>query len=104
AMSFGYLDASKELTTIKRRLTVENHSNKTQNYSVTPTLRFANDNTGAGTMTVTPTTVSVPPGAIRCVNVERAADGTKVRNNLMSSGERGNAIGPLTANEYDGYI
>jgi minor extracellular serine protease Vpr len=31
-------------------------------------------------------------------------DGTKLRNNLMSSGSGGNAIGPLTANEYDGYI
>ena len=31
-------------------------------------------------------------------------DGTKLRNNLMNSGSRGNAIGPLTANEYDGYV
>jgi hypothetical protein len=46
----------------------------------------------------------VPPGAIRYVNVKLAVDGTKVRNNLMNSGERGNAIGPLTANEYDGYV
>ena len=31
-------------------------------------------------------------------------DGTKLRNNLMNSGSGGNAIGPLTANEYDGYV
>jgi minor extracellular serine protease Vpr len=104
AMSFGYLDASKEITTLKRRLTVENHSNKTQTYAVTPTLRYANDNTGAVTMSVSPTNVSVPPGSIRYVQVKLTVDGAKVRNNLMNSGERGNAIGPLTANEYDGYI
>jgi hypothetical protein len=98
------VDASKELTTLKRRLTVENHSNKVQNYDITPTLRFADDNNGAVTMSVSPTSVSVPPGALRYVQVKLVVDATKLRNNLMSSGAGGNAIGPLTANEYDGYI
>jgi len=31
-------------------------------------------------------------------------DGTKLRDNLMNSSVGGNAIGPLTAMEYDGYI
>jgi hypothetical protein len=55
-------------------------------------------------MTVTPTSVTVPPGVIRYVNVKLVVDATKLRNNLMNSGSLGNAIGPLTANEYDGYI
>jgi hypothetical protein len=67
-------------------------------------LRYANDNNGAVTMTVTPSSVTVPAGAIRYVNVKLAIDATKLRNNLMNSGSLGNAIGPLTANEYDGYI
>jgi len=104
AMSFGYVDASKELTTIKRRLTVENHSNRNQTYDVASTLRYANDNNGAVTMTLSPTSVTVPPGALRYVQVKLVVDGTKLRNNLMSSGLSGNAIGPLTANEYDGYV
>ena len=33
-----------------------------------------------------------------------SVDGTKLRDNLMNSGSGGNAIGPLTANEYDGYV
>ena len=31
-------------------------------------------------------------------------NGSKLRNNQMSAGSLGNAIGPLTANEYDGYV
>lgn len=104
AMSFGYVDASKETTTLKRRLTVENHSNKNQTYDITPTLRYANDNNGAVTMSLSPTSVTVPPGGLRYVQVKLAIDGTKLRNNLMNSGDMGAAIGPLTANEYDGYI
>lgn len=104
AMSFGYVDASKPLTTIKRRLTVENHSRKNQTYDVTSTLRYANDGNGAVTMTLSPTSVTVPPGGLKYVQVQLAIDATKLRNNLMSSGDAGNAIGPLTANEYDGYI
>jgi hypothetical protein len=98
------VDASKPLTTIKRRLTVENHSRKNQTYDVTSTLRYANDGNGAVTMTLSPTSVTVPPGGLRYVQVKLVVDGTRLRNNLMSSGLSGNAIGPLTANEYDGYV
>lgn len=104
AMSFGYVEASKPLTTIKRRVTIENHGKKSQTYSVASSLRYANDNNGAVTMTLSPTSVTVPVNGIKYVNVTLAIDATKLRNNLMSSGAGGNAIGPLTANEYDGYI
>jgi len=38
------------------------------------------------------------------VNVKLTIDGTKLRDSQMNSGSRGNAIGPLTTNEYDGYV
>jgi hypothetical protein len=38
------------------------------------------------------------------VSVKLAVKGQNVRNNVMNSGSLGNAIGPLTTNEYDGYV
>ena len=74
-------------------------------YTVTPTLRYQDDkDTGAVTMTVSPSTIVVHPFGKAWVNVKLTVDGTKLRNNLMNAGSRGNAIGPLTANEYDGYV
>jgi subtilisin family serine protease len=105
AMSFGYLDASKPSTTLKRRLEVENYTETTQVYSVTPTLRYQDDkDTGAVTISVYPTTLSIAPGDGAVVEVTLKVDGAKLRDNLMNSSTGGNAIGPLTANEYDGYI
>ncbi|HTU67116.1 MAG TPA: S8 family serine peptidase [Steroidobacteraceae bacterium] len=104
AMSFGYLDASKPTTTIERTLNVQNRSNKSQTYTITPTLRFANDNNGAVTMTVSPTSVTVAKNQFKRVKVKLVVDATKLRANLMNSSTGGIAIGPLTANEYDGYV
>jgi minor extracellular serine protease Vpr len=105
AMSFGYLDASKPTTTFTRRLEVENRSFLPLVYSVSPTLRYQDDkDTGAVTMTVSPSKIVVYPFGSTKVTVKLTVDGTKLRNNLMNSGNLGNAIGPLTANEYDGYV
>jgi minor extracellular serine protease Vpr len=104
AMSFGYFDASKPLTIIERTLNLQNRSNTSQTYTVTPTLRYADDANGAVTMTVSPTSVTVGRGQFKRVRVKLAVDATKLRLNLMNSSTGGNAIGPLTANEYDGYV
>jgi hypothetical protein len=72
---------------------------------VKPTLRYQDDAaTGAVKMTVSPSSIVVMPFSSTKVTVKLAVDGSKLRNNLMSSGAGGNAIGPLTANEYDGYV
>lgn len=104
AMSFGYLDASKPKTTFERTLNVQNRSNKSQTYTIAPTLRFADDNNGAVTMTVSPSSVTVAKNQFKRVKVKLTVDATKLRANLMNSSTGGNAIGPLTANEYDGYV
>jgi subtilisin family serine protease len=105
AMSFGYLDASKQSTTFTRKLEIENRSFFPLVYNVKPTLRYQDDkDNGAVTMTVNPSSVIVYPFGSAKVNVKLTVDGTKLRNNLMSAGSGGNAIGPLTANEYDGYV
>ena len=95
-MSFGYLDASKpQHTSCTRKLEVENRTIFPLVYKVTPTLRYQDDkDTGAVTMTVSPSTIVVHPFGKAQVNVKLTVDGTKLRNNLMNSGSRGNAIGP----------
>ncbi len=104
AMSFGYLDASKPSTTFTRKLTVKNLSPKAKSYTVTPTLRYQDDkDNGAVTIGVSPSSVTVPGRGSREVTVTLNVDGTRLRGNAMSAGA-GNAIGPLTLNEYDGYI
>jgi hypothetical protein len=104
AMSFGYADISKT-TSFTRKLEVENRSFFPLVYRVKPTLRFQDDkDNGALTMSVTPSTVVVHPFGKAQVNVRLSIRGEKLRNNLMNAGSLGNAIGPLTANEYDGYI
>jgi subtilisin family serine protease len=105
AMSFGYLDASKQNQVFIRKLEVENRSFFPLVYDVTPTLRFQDDkDTGAVTMNISPSKIIVHPFGRREVTVKLTVDGTKLRNNLMNAGSLGNAIGPLTANEYDGYV
>jgi minor extracellular serine protease Vpr len=105
AMSFGYLDAWKPSHTLTRKLQVVNKSNKAQSYTVTPTMRYADDvATGAIGLSVHPSTVTVAPRSTANVTVKLSVDSAKLRNNLMNSGALGNAIGPLTAMEYDGYV
>ncbi len=105
AMSFGYLDVSKPSTSITRKLEVENRTPFPQLYKVTPTLRYQDDkDNGAVTISATPSSVFVGPFGSAKVSVKLNIDGTKLRNNLMNSGAGGNLIGPLTANEYDGFI
>lgn len=105
AMSFGYLDASRPNYTLTRKLEVENRSFVPMVYNVTPTLRYADDAAnGAVSMSVSPSRVVVLPFSSARVTVKLRVNSTKLRNNLMNSGSLGNAIGPLTANEYDGYI
>ena len=105
AMSFGLLDATKGNHVLQRKLEVENRTFFPLVYKVSPTLRYQDDkDTGAVTMTVNPSTIVVHPFGRAQVNVKLTVDGTKLRDNQMNSGSRGNAIGPLTANEYDGYV
>jgi minor extracellular serine protease Vpr len=105
AMSFGYLDAAKPVSTFTRTLEVENRSFLPFLYKVKPTLRYQDDkDNGAVGMTVSPSTIIVYPFGKTRVKVKLTVDATKLRNNLMNAGSLGNAIGPLTANEYDGYV
>jgi minor extracellular serine protease Vpr len=105
AISFGQLDAAANVINLQRTLKVENKSHVAQHYRITPTYRYENDrDTGAVNMTVQPQSVVVPPNGSATVKVKLVVKSGYVRYNQMNAGSLGNAIGPLTANEYDGYV
>ena len=104
AMSFGFIDASN-VHTLTRTLRVVNKSTKAQSYRVKPNFRYQDDaDTNAVSLSLSSSNISVPAGGSTDITAKLTVKGPKLRNNLMSAGDRGNAIGPLTANEYDGYI
>jgi len=105
AVSLGLVDAANPNILKTRKLRVVNKSNRSQRYSITPTQRYQDDaDTGAVVMSWSPASVNVPAGGSANVTLWFTIKGEKLRNNLMSAGSLGNAIGPLTANEYDGYV
>ena len=104
ALSFGFIDASN-VHTLTRTLRVVNKSDKAQSYKVTPNFRYQDDaDTGAVSLVLSSSNVSVPAGGSTDITATLTIKGPKLRSNLMTAGDGGNAIGPLTTNEYDGYI
>ncbi len=105
AMSFGFVEADLGKYTFTRKLRVTNTSGKALSYRVTPTYRYQDDvDTGAVGITAQPSSISVGANSTAVVDVVLTVRSTKLRNNLMNAGALGQAIGPLTANEHDGYI
>ncbi|MBC8025569.1 MAG: S8 family serine peptidase [Steroidobacteraceae bacterium] len=105
AMSFGFVEADLGKYAFTRRLRVTNTSGKALSYRVTPTYRYQDDvDTGAVGITAQPASISVAANSTATVDVVLTVRSTKLRNNLMNAGSLGQAIGPLTANEHDGYI
>jgi minor extracellular serine protease Vpr len=105
AMSFGFVEADLGKYTFTRKLQVTNTSGKALSYRVTPTYRYQDDvDIGAVGITAQPSVISVGANSTALVDVVLTVRATKLRNNLMNAGSLGQAIGPLTANEHDGYI
>ncbi len=73
-------------------------------FQVTPTFRFADDAANGAVTVSAPSTVEVPNNSDITFDVTLTIDGSLLRSNLMNSGSGGANPGPLTANEYDGYL
>jgi hypothetical protein len=105
AMSFGFVEADLGKYTFTRKLRVTNTSGKALSYRVTPTYRYQDDvDTGGVVITAQPSSISVGANSTAMVDVVLTVRATRLRNNQMNAGSLGQAIGPLTANEHDGYI
>ncbi len=105
ASSAGYLDVSLPVQALVRTLRITNISHYSETYRVLPNFRYQDDaDTRAVSVFAIPSVVRVAPGRSATVRLLTFINGKNLRNNLMNAGSMGNAIGPLTANEYDGYI
>ncbi|MGH8264397.1 MAG: S8 family serine peptidase, partial [Steroidobacteraceae bacterium] len=103
-LSFGFVDVDKAKETVSMELLVGNRTQHTKTYTITPTARFADDvATGAVSIKVA-SSITLHGAQYKALKVSLVIDGTKLRNNLMNSGSGGANPGPLTANEYDGYL
>lgn len=105
SLSFGFVDVA-DTVTITKTVTIRNYANKARTYTVTPTFRFADDQTNGAVTVDTPTKVTVQPGKGRdtTFTVTLTVDGSKLRGNHMNSGTNGANPASLTTNEYDGYL
>jgi subtilisin family serine protease len=103
-VSFGFVDVSKSSVTVTREIRIENRSFQSRSFTITPVARYANDVANGAVSVSLPTSVTLGGNTGKNLVVKLKIDGTKLRNNLMNSGSSGNNPGPLTANEYDGYI
>jgi subtilisin family serine protease len=104
-LSFGFVDVT-DTVTLTRTVSIRNYANAKRTYTVTPTFRFADDQTNGAVEVSAPSTVDVKPGKGRdtTFTVTMTIDGSKLRGNFMNSGSAGADPATLTTNEYDGYL
>jgi subtilisin family serine protease len=105
-LSFGFVDVADASMSITKSVQVHNYSNKRRNYTVTPSFRFDNDAASGAISPSAPATVSVSPGFGNDTVFDVTLDisGMALPGNFMNSGSGGADPGPLTFNEYDGYL
>ncbi len=105
SLSFGFLDVRQETVTLRKVIEVTNTSDTKQTLSVSPTFRFADDEaSGAVSVNVSPTSLSLGAGVTKRVRVTISIDGNMLSGNAMNSGSEGANPDALTAMEFDGYI
>ncbi|MBX3694353.1 MAG: S8 family serine peptidase [Steroidobacteraceae bacterium] len=105
ALSFGYHSVTYP-TVLKRTVKVRNFTSKTRKYSVKSAFRYANDNTGAVTVSA-PSSVSVPANGTASFTVLLTINPAKLNDWPWGGGSAGSAggDGPLLQRvEYDGYL
>jgi hypothetical protein len=105
ALSFGFVDAEKDVQTLHKNVRVRNYSDEAINYSISSAFRYADDEaSGAISVDVSPKQVKVPAGSDRTFNVKMTINGAWLPGNFMNSGSQGANPDALTANEFDGYL
>jgi minor extracellular serine protease Vpr len=104
-LSFGFLEADQSKYVLTRKLRITNTSAKTLTYRGTPNFRYQDDaDLLATSFDLVPARFSVAPNSSTTIDAKLTVRTSRLRNNLMNAGSLGNAIGPLTSNELDGYI
>jgi minor extracellular serine protease Vpr len=104
ALSFGFVDVYKETITLHKTVRVRNYSDSNIEYKITPTFRYADDETTGAVSIQAPPKIKVKAGKDATFPVKLTIKGALLRDNFMNSGNMGADPSGLTANEYDGYL
>jgi subtilisin family serine protease len=105
ALSFGFVDVSKDVVNLLKTVRVRNYSDSDISYDVIPTFRYADDEAnGAVSVSVPNGKLKVKAGKDATFTVKLTINGELLRGNYMNSGNVGADPSGLTINEYDGYL
>jgi subtilisin family serine protease len=103
-LSFGFVDASKPLTTLTRWVRVKNYTNKTIHYAISAKFRYANDRLNGAVKISVPERITLAPHAQRTFKVTLKINGNKLREWTLDSGPAALDARALDTLEYDGYL
>jgi len=105
ALSFGFVDVSKETVNLFKTVRVRNYSDSDINYNVSSNFRYADDEaSGAVEISVPNGKLKVKAGKDATFTVKMTIKGELLPGNFMNSGSQGANPASLTSNEYDGYL
>lgn len=102
ALSFGFADVTGT-TTLTKTVHVENYGSENVSYTITPSFRFSDDETGAVSVSA-PSSVDVNAGSSASFDVEITIDGALLDDWTGNSGGNGASPAWLDDLEYDGYV
>ena len=104
-LSFGFIEADLSKYVVTRQLRITNTSARTLSYRGYPNYRYQDDaDLQALAFELIPARFSVAPNSSTTIQAKVTLRTSRIRDNQMNAGSLGNAIGPLTSNELDGYI
>jgi subtilisin family serine protease len=104
ALSFGFTDTAGRLNVMHKLVRVRNYSDKHLWLSVDSSFRFADDDDNGAVRVRTLPKLFVRKRSDAYLPVLLTIRGEALRDNAMNSGAEGANPGPLTLNEYDGYL
>lgn len=105
ALSFGFVDVSKETVNLFKTVRVRNYSDSDITYNVSSNFRYADDEaSGAVVIHTPPGKLKVKAGKDATFKVKMTLKGELLSGNFMNSGSEGANPVALTANEFDGYL
>jgi hypothetical protein len=104
ALSFGFVDVSKDTVNLQKMVRVRNYSDEDIEYTIIPTFRYADDEANGAVSVQAPKKVKVKAGKDATFPVKLTINGALLQGNFMNSGNMGANPSGLTTNEYDGYL
>ena len=104
ALSFGALEVERSITTFDQKLRVENHSDSSRTFTVTPSFRYASDEASGAVTLVVDASTTVPANGYKDLNVRLLIDPDKLPHWALDGGPNGGNGPALNGPEYDGYI